>query len=206
MALSNVACSDRVEDCGPEDADADADVAEALATGDLRRALTLLMTRYGDRIYRYAVAMTNDHELADEIRQQVFVAAHRDLRKFEGRSRIRSWLFGIARHRCLDAAKAQRRWNRRYKQEPPDQQVAGDCDPDRDIDRHHLAEIVAICLQKLAPAALEAIVLRFHQELSYSEVADLVGDRAGTVQQRVARALPLLRKCVDAQLSSGGVK
>lgn len=197
MALSNVACGDQVEDLE------DADIAAALTAGDVQQALTLLMTRYGDRVYRYAVAMTNDLELADEIRQQVFVAAYRDLRRFEGRSRIRSWLFGIARHRCLDAAKAQRRWNRRYKQEPPSQQIA-DCDPDRDIDRLQLAALVAACLQKLAPAALEAIVLRFHQELSYTEVADLVGDRAGTVQQRVARALPLLRRCIDAQLGSGG--
>jgi RNA polymerase sigma factor (sigma-70 family) len=200
MALSNVAHGDDVEPGLLEDAD----VVEALTCGDRGRALTLLMTRHGERVYRYAVAMTNDYQLADEIRQQVFVDAYRDLETFEARSHIRAWLFGIARHRCLDAAKSKRRWNRRYKQEAPAHEVAHDGHPDRDLDRNYLAKLVAICLQKLAPAAHEAIVLRYHQELSYTEVASLVGERAGTVQQRVARALPVLRKCIDAQLGSGG--
>jgi RNA polymerase sigma factor (sigma-70 family) len=202
MALETVADSADVDGGTLEDPD----IVEALEVGDERNALTLLMKRHGENVYRYALAMTNDAQLADEIRQQVFVAAYRDLRKLKRHAQIRSWLFGIARHRCLDAAKAKRRWNRRYKHEPPAQQIAPDQDPDREIDRNHLVKLLARCLEKLAPAALDAIVLRFHQELSYSEVADLIGERAGTVQQRVARTLPILRKCVDAQLSGGGAK
>lgn len=201
MVLSQVAHGDDAA----RDLD-EIDVLDALAGGDFRRALTLLMRRHGVRIYRYALAMTNDSHLADEIRQQVFVDAFRDMKTFRGQAQIRAWLFGIARHRCLDATKAKRRWLRRYKHEPPAVQIAEDCEPDREIDRSHLAKIVAFCLQKLAPAVHEAVVLRYHQDLSYSEVASLVGDRAGTVQQRVARALPLLRRCVDAQLGSGGVR
>jgi RNA polymerase sigma-70 factor (ECF subfamily) len=200
MALSRVVDGDEV-DAGTVD---ETDVLEALACGNPRQALTLLMTRDGTRIYRYALAMTNDPHLADEIRQQVFTDAFRDLKTFRGKSSVRAWLFGIARHRCLDAAKQKRRWIRRFKHEPPATQVAPDCEPDREIDRRYLAKLVASCLQKLAPAVHEAVVLRYQQELSYNEVASLVGTRAGTVQQRVARALPVLRKCVDAQLSSGG--
>jgi RNA polymerase sigma factor (sigma-70 family) len=202
MVLSRVAHSDDLA----RDLDDETDVLHAIASGDVRQALTLLMRRHGLRIYRYALAMTNDPHLADEIRQRVFVDAFSDLATFRGQSQIRAWLFGIARHRCLDAAKANRRWIRRYKHEPPAVQIAEDCEPDREIDRSYLAKILARCLQKLAPAVHEAVVLRYHQDLSYSEVASLIGDRAGTVQQRVARALPVLRKCVDAQLASGGVK
>ena len=57
-----------------------------------------------------------------------------------------------------------------------------------------------------AGVARDAIVLRYHQDLSYDEAAVIAGDHAGTLQQRVARALPALRRCVDARLYAGGAR
>jgi RNA polymerase sigma-70 factor, ECF subfamily len=189
--------------------DDDSDVVDALSRRDVRRALTLLMDRYGDAVYRFAFEMTRDEGLADEVRQQVFVEAFRDLERFEGRSAVRSWLFGIARHRALDASKARRRWWQRFKGDSGDESGGGGADdaelapgPDRDLERSRIAAVLAGCLEKLAPAAREAVVLRYQLELSYDEVAAVTGDRVGTLQQRVARALPVLRKCVEARMSS----
>jgi RNA polymerase sigma-70 factor (ECF subfamily) len=176
----------------PEQLDIDA----ALAQGDRRGALTLLMDRYGAAIYRFAYHMTRDRTLADEVRQQVFVEAYRDLATYERRSSVRTWLFGIARHRCLDATKMRERWVRRFKNEvaeEPAYELA-------DLDRSRLASALERCIEKLAPAAREAVLLRYQQELSYDEAAAVTGDRAGTVQQRVGRALPMLRKCVENQV------
>lgn len=173
----------------------------ALASGDYRRALTVLMTRHGDRIYRYALGMTGDHHQADEVRQLVFIEAYRDLETFAGRAPVLIWLIGIARHRCLDVLKINRRWTRRFKRDLPEEPEL-DRDPDRELDRHRLARLISRCMRKLAPAALEAVVLRYQQELPYDEVATLVGSRVGTVQQRVARALPVLRKCVERRMNA----
>src|SRR5258706_13223031 len=114
MAISKVLAGGGVED----EAVDKAELTEALASGDRRRGLTLLMTRYGDRIYRYALGVTGEHQLADDVRQQVFVEAYRDFDSFGGRSPVEIWLLGIARHRCLDAMKAQQRWYRRFKHDP----------------------------------------------------------------------------------------
>jgi RNA polymerase sigma-70 factor (ECF subfamily) len=198
MAMSNM----RPSRSSPHEPSDDDDIAAALAEKDHRRTLTLLMTRYGERIYHYALGMTGEPQMADEIRQVVFVEAFRDLPSFAGRSPILSWLFAIARHRCLDIAKAQRRWNRRYKHDPPDEPESDD-DAERALDAPRLAQLLAHCMRVLAPAAREAVVLRYQEERSYDEVAALVGERVGTVQQRVARALPVLRKCVDAQSRRG---
>jgi len=183
----------------------DGDVIDALSRRDVRRALTLLMDRYGDAVYRFAFEMTRDEGLADEVRQQVFVEAFRDLERFEGRSAVRSWLFGIARHRALDASKSRRRWWQRFKGDSGGAGGGGDVElapgPDRDLERSRIAAVLAGCLERLAPAAREAVVLRYQMELSYDEVAAVTGDRVGTLQQRVARALPVLRKCVEARMS-----
>jgi len=188
------------------DAEDDGDVRAALRASDLRRALTMLMNRYGDEVYRYAYTMTRSDHLAEEVRQQVFVEVYRDLGSFAGRASLRAWLFGITRHRCLDAARKHSRWTNRFKNEPPADEESDDSEPERALDRSRLARFLAICLAKLAPAARDAIVLRYHQDLSYDEAAVIAGDHAGTLQQRVARALPALRRCVDARLYAGGAR
>jgi RNA polymerase sigma-70 factor (ECF subfamily) len=187
----------------PPASDVDAEIEAALSARDKRRVLTLLMARFGEGVYKYAVAMTRDRHLAEEVRQDVFVDAFRDLGNVAVASALPRWIFGIARHRCLDAVEAQLRWNQRYKNDPPEDPEQDDCEPDRDLDRRRLAQLLAACLTELAPAARDAVVLRYQQELAYDEAAAIAGDLPGTLQRRVARALPMLRKCVEAKLQLG---
>ena len=187
-------------DAGEPKAQDDGDIRAALRAGDVRHALTLMMNRYGEEVYRFAYAMTHSHHLADEVRQQVFVEVHRDAAAFAGHASPRAWVLGITRHRCLDAAKKHRRWTHRFKNEPPADEEPDDHEPERELDRSRLAKILATCLAKLAPAARDAVVMRYHRDLSYDEASAIAGDNAGTLQQRVARALPALRRCVDARL------
>jgi RNA polymerase sigma-70 factor, ECF subfamily len=161
------------------------------------------MARHGDEVYRYAVAMTRDRSVAEEVRQQVFAEAYRDLDRVDSVSSLALWIFGIARHRCIDAVNARKRWAQRYKNDPPDEPEPADGAPDHELDRERLARILAVCLERLAPAARDAVVLRYTQELSYDDAAAIAGDRPGTLQRRVARALPVLRKCVEANLQRG---
>lgn len=180
------------------------EVDAAIASGDRLRAFSLLMTRYGDQVYRYALAVLGDPVQAEEVRQQAFVEAYRDLPRFAGRSPVRAWLLKIARNRCLDFAKATRRWGIRFKNElsvEPELEEPGAGDQ---LDRARAARLLVDCLATLAPAAREAVLLRYQQELSYDEAAAIIGDRSGTLQQRVARALPVLRKCIEARLRAGG--
>jgi RNA polymerase sigma-70 factor (ECF subfamily) len=179
------------------------EIRAALGENDTRRALTLMMNQFGDEVFRFAYAVTRSQHLADEVRQQVFVEVYRDLANFAGRASLRAWVLGITRHRCLDTTKKHRRWTNRFKNDPPADEEPDDHELEREVDRGKLAKILATCLAKLAPAARDAVVLRYHQDLSYDEASVIAGDNAGTLQQRVARALPVLRRCVDARLHVG---
>lgn len=187
----------------PATAEEDAALDAAVASRDKRRALTLLMARHGDEVYRYAVAMTRDRSVAEEVRQQVFTEAYRDLDRVDSVTSLPLWIFGIARHRCIDAVNLRKRWTQRYKNDPPDDPEQVEEAPDRELDRDRLVRILGGCLQRLARAARAAVVLRYVQELSYDEAAAITGERPGTLQRRVARALPVLRKCVEANLQRG---
>lgn len=173
----------------PED-----EAREALARGDNRAALTILMIAYGRDLHRHCFQVLRDRDLADDVHQTVFVQAYRDLPGFAGRSSLRTWLFGIARHRCLDAMKIGARWRRRFvRAEPmPD---AADERPGADAALAESGEVSAL-VAALAGLSIDtriAVLLRFREGLTYEEIGAVCGERATTVQARVARALPRLR-------------
>jgi len=176
---------------------------EALAALDQARfddVLVILMRAYGTAVYRYCRQMTGEGDLAQEAHQMTFVQAHEGLPRFSRRSSLRTWLLGIARHRCLDLLKMDRRRRQRFSPiedagEPP---VPDGGAEDRLAGRS-LARALAGCLQGLAPRARAAVLLRFQQGLSYPEIARQSGEKAPALQVRVSRALPLLRRCLEGK-------
>jgi RNA polymerase sigma-70 factor (ECF subfamily) len=192
-----------------EAADFDEALHAAFAARDKRQVVTLLMRAHGLKIYRYAIAMTNDRSLAEEVRQQTFADAYRNFDQVADAASLRCWLYGIAHHRCLDAAQGQRRWYQRYKNEPPDDVEPVGVDPadgaDVAIDRRRWAAMLWKCIDTLKPTARASVLLRFGQELRYDDVAAIAGARSSTMQRRVSRALPVLRRCLERK-SRGGVR
>lgn len=181
-------------------ADPEREVLTALDRSDRDAALAVLMRAYGTSLYRYCREMVVDPDLAEDVHQMTFVQAYESLPRFARRSSLRTWLFGIARHRCLDALKMNRRRRRRFggMEEAPDRPGPTKSVEERLTERV-LTGALEACLRKLAPRARAAILLRFQQGLSYPEIARLSGESAPTLQARVARALPVLRRCIENQ-------
>ncbi len=178
------------------------EVAEALNGGDRKHALTLLMGAYGDSLYRFCRQMTRDESLAEDVHQMTFVQAYQGLDDFAYRSSFRTWLFSIARHRCLDALKILRRRRARFElvDEPPHRPDDTDS-ADQRLEAVDRSLTLERCLAALAPRVREAILLRFREESSYAEMALVCREKPATLQARVARAMPVLRHCLE----EGGV-
>jgi len=178
----------------------DDDVAHLVRNGDLKQALRRLMQCHGASVYRYCRMALGDPALADDVHQQVFVDAFRDLPRFAGRSKVRTWLFGIARHRVLDAAR-HRRWSRSHHDDDADVEPADPrpLPPDwLDDARLHAAMIA--CVDELDEPTRTNVLLRYQQGLSYEEMAEISGENPGTLQTRVARALRRLRDLIEKRM------
>ena len=120
--------------------------------------------------------------------------------RFQGKSKFKTWLFGIARHRALDALKAERRRRRRFPdvdELPEPEQTGGGADSA--AESRSLQAVLARCLEKLAPHVRMAVLLRYQNEMSYRDMEESCGDRAATLQARVSRAMPVLKRCLKAQ-------
>jgi RNA polymerase sigma-70 factor (ECF subfamily) len=179
--------------------DPDSDVLGLVANRDMTGALRRLMQRHGTSVYRYCREALRDKALAEDVQQQVFIAAFRDLPKFSGRSTVRTWLFAIARHRVLDAAKSRRRARSHVDGDDAIQVPDPRASPGERLDDARMHEALIACLQKLAPHVLTALLLRFQQGFTFEDMADVCHEKPGTLQAQVARALPALRTCIEGR-------
>lgn len=182
--------------------DTDDDVNGLVERGDFRTALHRLMKRHRPRVYRYCSTVLHDPVLADDVCQQVFIQAFRDLSEFHGRSKIRIWLFGIARHRILDAAKARQRRQAHQQDSPATDLPDPRHSPAEALDDMRRRQALARGLEQLDDRARSAVLLHYQQGFTFQEMAAICREKPGTLAARVARALPVLRADIESRIRS----
>ena len=182
-----------------DDADTPDDAfRKALGERDFRTAVDVLMRKHGTDVYRFCLDLLRDRDAAQDALQLVFLQAHEALPRYEARTAGRAWLFGIARHRCMDTL-GQGQLRGRVVKPQATLPVSPDLAEGSEgtLLRSELQKALKACLDALPDAARELIHLRYSAQLSYDEIAELSGDPAGTLRVRLARALPLLRECLE---------
>jgi RNA polymerase sigma-70 factor (ECF subfamily) len=169
---------------------------------NLTDALRLMMRRHGTALYRYCREALRDTALADDVHQQVFIQAYRDLPRFEGRSSVRTWLFAIARHRVLDAAKARRRSQARTQAELVELAEVPDPRPSPldSLDDEQLRRALVASLGDLGEDARTAVLLRYQQGFTFQEMSEICGEKPGVLHARVTRALRRLREQIESRI------
>lgn len=170
---------------------------DLVAHGDMKGALRRLMERHGGAVYRFCREELRDATLADDVHQQVFIQVYRDLGKFHRRSTVKTWLYAIARHRVLDAAKSRRRAEAHI--ESDDATAVPDPRPPASerIDDDRLREALAQCFERLSDHTRTVLLLRFQQGFTFEDIAQVCDEKAGTLQAQVSRVLPVLRDCIE---------
>jgi RNA polymerase sigma-70 factor (ECF subfamily) len=166
------------------------------------------MDLYGESLHGFCAEQLGDANQADDILQTVFIQAYDGLPRFAGRSSLKTWLYSIAHHRCLDEARRRRRWRQllRWPGRLPEA-VADTLDPEEvhgqwessEPESSSLAAHLEDCLGRLSAKLRESMTLRYRHSLPYEEIAEVTGARAGTVRVRVLRGLPLLRRCLESK-------
>jgi RNA polymerase sigma-70 factor, ECF subfamily len=173
--------------------DDDQTLIAAIAGGD-SGALELLYERYAAVVYRIALRMLKNRELAEDIVQEAFWRVWRRSASFaEDRGRVTQWLFGIVHNLCIDEMRRVRsRPNQIYEdvEHPVLQQL---------IDEHSdipaaawMAEqrrMISESLRELPAAQREAIELAYFGGLSHQEIATKLNRPLGTIKTRVRLGL-----------------
>lgn len=154
---------------------------------------------HGDAVLGFCLRMLRDRTLAEDVTQQVFLEAYRDLEALKDPAAMRSWLFGIAKNRCLDALKRLRVESNVIDNGT---NATGDVPDPGSGPLEHASDVqitaaLEDCLGRLSPDVRATVLLRFQTGATYEELAARLGVAADTLQVRVARALRTLRKCLE---------
>ncbi|MDH4043129.1 MAG: RNA polymerase sigma factor [Gemmatimonadota bacterium] len=163
----------------------DAELVRRVLSGD-PAAFAGLVTRYRDRLGRYAVRMLGNQADAEDALQETFVRAYRSLGRCTDADRFGAWVFGILVNRCrtLGAQRARRE----RLQVADDAALLRAASHDDPVGRQALRAAITAALGQLAPLLREAFLLRFVEELSYEEMADVTGASVSALKMRVLRA------------------
>jgi RNA polymerase sigma-70 factor (ECF subfamily) len=171
--------------------DPDVTLVRRMAAGDAR-ALDDLYAKYGPGVLGFLTTRLDDRQQAEEILQDVMLAAWRHAGDFRGDSSVKTWLLVIARNRAINA-------HRRHKPQivaiDDDFELASnDTEPLEHMERNLTGAQVRHALELLPPAHREILTLVFFQQLSGPEVAEVLGINEGTVKSRLHRAKEALRR------------
>jgi RNA polymerase sigma-70 factor, ECF subfamily len=178
--------------------DPDIALIQAMAGGEVA-ALNELYTRHGANILNYLTSLLHDRQQAEEVLQDVMMAAWNHASGFRGDSKVRTWLLTIARHRAINS-------QRRAVPEltPLDESTfTNDTTPLEKVERKSQQQLLQAAIQQLPPFHQEILVLIFYHQLSGPEVADVLGITVGTVKSRLHRAKEMLRRELMAMGSAG---
>lgn len=154
-----------------------------------------LVERFEGPVYNLIARIVRRPELAEELAQESFLKAWRALGRFDPQRKFSSWLFKIAHNTALDAL-------RRPGIEPlsldePSDDGRGSPEPPADPHAENplvrtlfrqAGEALERAIGELRPVYREILVLRFVEELSYDEIAEVTGAPPGTVKVHLFRA------------------
>lgn len=165
----------------------------AMAAGS-SKALDALYQRYGSALLSFLTARLGDRQWAEEILQDVMLAAWDHAASFRGESSVYTWLLTIARNRALNATRRHS-----LPANPIDDHIdiqSGDTGVQEKVEREADKLVVRKAINQLPPHFREVLVLVFYNQLSGAEVASVLGVNLGTVKSRLNRAKAALREAL----------
>ena len=142
-------------------------------------------------IYRYAMHLCGDADVAAEAVQETFRALLRDASRLDAsRGTVLAWLFAVARNQVLRQLRSRQR-HLSLEDEDQAEPVASGCVL-ADLEQEQLTSRLHELMATLPPVYREVLVLCDMQELSYEEVSSIAGCPTGTVRSRLHRARAML--------------
>ena len=184
------------------DAEVDLRLTEALRGGS-EQAYEQLLSRFQQPVYTLALRLLSDPSEACDVVQEVFLKVFRNIGNFRGQSSLKTWIYRIT----VNEAHNTRRWFFRHRRKeveldvnPEDARNWKENIPDAnrspfdeafDSEQHVMIEAA---LDRINPIFREAVVLRDITDMSYEQIAEVVGVSLGTVKSRILRGREALRE------------
>lgn len=185
------------------DREASPEIIASCREGD-RDALRVLYETYKDRVYSLSLYFFHgDEAIAADVTQQVFLKVISSVARFKGDAAFSTWLYRLVVNACQDAA-------RRRKSAPIGgdrawlEEFASPGSHEDDYSRAQNARLIRNAVSALSPKLRMAVLLRYFDELSYEEMAEVLHCSMGTVASRLSRGHRMLAERLKGLIGAKG--
>lgn len=168
---------------------ADARLLRRIAAGDVH-ALDTVYRAYHPRLTRFLGQMTRQASLVDEAVNDTLFVVWRSASRFDHRSRVSTWIFGIAYRRAL---KALQRFDEPQPDATTDTPAESRAEPEAQRGHRELQAALLAALDRLTPEHRAVVALTYFHDMGYAQIADVVGCPVDTVKTRMFHARRRLR-------------
>lgn len=150
------------------------------------------MTRYRRPIVNFVYRMIGDAGDADDVAQDVFVKAYRNIARYTSKGNFSTWLFALARNAAIDHL----RWRRRHPLRPPDEPVEQEDTRSvrSEVTARETGKHIARAIAELPEDQRTAIILCEYHGMAYAEIAEVMNSSTKSVESRLYRAKQTLRR------------
>jgi RNA polymerase sigma-70 factor, ECF subfamily len=176
-------------------AQSDEALMKAIAAGD-QSAMRTLYARHNVRLYHFIARMVTDAGRAEDLVSEVFIDVWRQADRFEGRSRVSTWILSIARFKTLSALHRRRD----TQIDEIDMELIEDSadTPEEVVLNRDRSAQLRICLAQMSRDHREILDLVYYQEKSVEEVAEVIQMPKSTVKTRMFYARKRLAQLLSA--------
>jgi|WetSurMetagenome_2_1015567.scaffolds.fasta_scaffold294510_1 RNA polymerase sigma-70 factor, ECF subfamily len=160
------------------------------STGNRDKGVSLFVAKYQERIYWHIRRLVISHEDAQDILQETFINAYKYIRTFKKKSCLYTWLYKIATHECLKLINSKKT-NTEYLSE----MNLLNCFADETLpDREALLVKFQKAIQNLPEKQRIIFLLKYYDELSYKEIAEIVNTNSDNLKSNYYYAVKNIKE------------
>lgn len=174
------------------------DLIQAILAGDKNR-FAEIVDEHKNLVYSILLRLTDDHDEANDLAQEVFIKVFRQLKQFKGKSKFSTWIYKIAYFHGLSYLRKRKRWF--TDSNKVDIQSADNIDEEIALDE--LKGHVSDCIRNLKPLERTAITLFYMEEMNVKEVAEIMNITESYVKVTVHRAKKSLKEMIKKEYYEG---
>ena len=168
---------------------------ELVKKGD-KKAYNALVLKYQDRLVYSVYKFLKDFELSQDIAQEAFIKAFKNIEKFRGDSKFYTWIYRIAINTAKNVISTKARASEVYDNDTTDQLLSESAttseDPENILQAEQLRSAINKALQNLPEDIRVTLSLREFDGLSYEEIANVLECPIGTVRSRIHKGREML--------------
>lgn len=164
-------------------------------------AYAFLVEKYKVMVFSLALKMVKSREEAEEISQDTFIKAYKNLSKFKGESKFSTWLYKITYRTCLDSLKKNKeRYNTDAIDEVTINRIQSTDSILEGIERKERAQVINSCLLSLPEEERSILWMFYFEELSLKEIVEVTDFSEANVKVKLHRARKSLLNIVEKKV------